>query len=363
MSRRSQLVIDLGDLFTKGIAQLGSVRRRLRFPSVIARRLATANAELTDLTLGEADVFRPEGFDPGQHGRARSYPEGQAFRRAVHTVAHSRYVGWQAVAHGSDRQLLGIHPTEDNIEALFRKALLLGEIDGDRVDTAFVVGTDEVAAAVARYVAKGPRTDRFLAWTAGSPDPRRVEVEIHFRVVDWAACAFAALPPNLRGSRFAVVDIGYRRTKFAILSDRGCEHQADLAAVGVSDCVHRILRDEQEQGLVEDEFAVIRALERSQTVIDVAGRRFDVRRSLDDARRALEQDLAGALDRALRADFERALLPCSTIALIGGGAQVVGSALATRIKAMRLGVDQVWVCPDSRFFLSEGALGLAPDAA
>jgi hypothetical protein len=156
-----------------------------------------------------------------------------------------------------------------------------------------------------------------------------------------------------------VVDIGFLRTKLMFLSAEGCEQQLPVLQLGTSDLVRRILRDGQEHGLVEDEFAVIYALERLDgRSLNVGGRRFDVDAELRSARRAVEEELARAGQSALVRYFQRRSHTCRTVAIIGGGVHLLGQGLKDRLEAAQLGIDTVWLAQDPNFLLVEGALRL-----
>jgi hypothetical protein len=166
-----------------------------------------------------------------------------------------------------------------------------------------------------------------------------------------------ALAPEAQGAVLAI-DVGFLRTKLAILTPDGCESQEAIERLGTSDLVQRILRDGQEQGPVEDEFAVIDALERGDDgALVVAGRRFDVAATLQSAGRALEEEIVRAARRASLAHFERTGMPCRAAVLMGGGALVLGSGVKARLE--KHDVDSVWLCPEPSWLLVEGARNLA----
>jgi hypothetical protein len=117
-----------------------------------------------------------------------------------------------------------------------------------------------------------------------------------------------------------------------------------------------VLRDGQDQGLVADEFAVVRALESAREhAIAIAGRRFDIRAPLESARRALEEELTRNVRRLLLEHYERCGESCEAAAIIGGGAASIGAGLAARLEASELGLRRVWVTPDPSFLLTNGA--------
>lgn len=363
-----RLVLDLGDAFTKGIAVDGGRAQRLRFPSVVASRLLDAHETAASLLVDDRlELPRPVDFDLSRFPRTRSYPGAEELLSDVsgQLPSRARFAGWPAAAYGEDRQLLGSHPTVENVAALVRKALILLTGRGiDCGDTQLVLVIDHgpKADAIARYAAAGSRSVSLVVHGFRRRSPRRVRVETSCRVVDGAPCAVAALPDELgvaRGERLLVIDVGYLRTKLAILSPDGSEHQEQLASLGVSDCVRRVLRDGQDQGLVEDEFAVIRALERPHGgELQVAGRRFAIGETLASARRALEEELARAARRAVVELFGRRGAVCRRVAIVGGGAAVAGEGLAQQLRALALGFEVVWVAGDTDFLLVDGALAL-----
>lgn len=363
---RVSLMLDLGDLFTKALAQKGASQQSFRFPSAIAGQLVDADQPPTGLLLdeGTSPMQRSVDFDANRYPRWRSYPGAKSFAESawkVHgePVRGARFSGWLAAVHGADRELLGHHPTEKNVGALLHRALIEAASGASRADVTFVLDAGPKAEALARYARGGPRSVHFLGWTFQERAPRRFDIELSMRVVDAAVCAVGRLPPELRLAqvgRALFLDVGYFRTKLYIVSSEGCEHQ-ELLDLGVSDCVRRILRDGQEQDLVEDEFAIVRAVEASQDVIEVAGRRYSIGSILRSAATNLEQELANAARRALVAHYERGGKTCSTAALIGGGAALVGEGLAARLRALELGIDRIRV-DASPELLVQGATGL-----
>ncbi len=353
------LFIDLGDIITKGIAVRQGRNHRFLFPSVVAHRLLSKRAEKTNLLLDDqVTLLRLADFDPRNYPRTRSYPREDAYLGDVQPVYRPRYAGRLAVALGADRKLLGRHPTEENIDALVHKAFFKSAEGCRNADVVFVLDVGTKAEAILRYAEASPRTTVFLKWKVWNPQPHFMQISARGHVVDAADCAVAALPPEFslgRVRRLLLIDIGYLRTKLAIMSTEGCEYQEQLDDLGVSDCVRRILLEGQEQGLIEDEYAVIRALERSHSMIEVAGRRFDVSRTIESARRGLEEELARAAQRAVMEEYGRRGDRCRAVAVIGGGAAIVGEGLAARLKASDLGLGAVWVATDTKFFLLEGA--------
>lgn len=359
-------MLDLGDVFTKGLAQHGAKQNSFRFPSAIASRLVKADQPPTALLLdeGASPLERAADFDAARYPRWRSYPGAKGFAKGawnVHgkPVRGARFSGWLAAVHGADRVLLGHHPSERNVEALVHRAIIEAASGASRAELTFVVDAGAKAEAVARYARRGPRFVEFLSWTFQERTPRRFRVELDLHIVDAAVCAAGRLPPELtlaQVGRVLLMDVGYLRTKLYIVSNEGCDHQ-EILDLGVSDCVRRILRDGQEQDLVEDEFAIIRAIEASQDVIDVAGRRYSVGSILRSAASNLEQELAKGARRALVTHYERGGKPCSIAALIGGGAAVVGEGLTGRLRGLEFGLDRIWV-DSSHDLLVKGATNM-----
>jgi len=355
-----RLFLDLGDLVTKGLAVRGGQRKYLRFPSAVARELLPRDGSAeASLVLDEHDELpRPHDFDAESYPRKRSYPHGQAFLDKVQPVRRARFAGWPAAAYGADRQLLGAHPSEDNIDALVRKAFMQCAIGAKEIEVVFVLDFGAKADAIARYASVSPRTVKFKAWVAGRPKPRSVELCVQARVVDAADCLAAALPAQVsvaQAGRVLILDIGYARSKLAVISNEGCELLHGLDGLGVSNCVRRILRDGQERGLVEDELALINALEKSDRTIQIAGRRFDIGRELDSATSALAEELAAAVRKTVLEHYRRRGELCGALAIAGGGASVVGAALLQVLQTADLGVGSMWVAPDPNFLLVNGA--------
>jgi hypothetical protein len=364
MAAALRLYLDLGDLFTKAVVVDPPWRRRLRFPSVVARRLLDDRNAAGELLIDEQQPLqRPVGFDAAQYARTRSYPGAEAVLGQVRDqapVTGARYAGWQATTFGVDREVLGIHPTAQNVDALVHKALILTKAASGRdVQVVFVLDAGAKAETILRYAEQSPRTAAFEVHSLQQREPRRVELEVRSRVVDAADCAAAALPSHCslhKLERLLLIDIGYFRTKLAIVSSHGCEHQEQLDSVGVSDCVKRILRDGQDRGLVEDEFAVIHALEKSAPgALQVAGRRFAVTEPLRNARDGLEQELERAARRTLLGYFGRRARLCRGAVVLGGGVALVGEGLLARLRASEVGLSQAWAAADPSFFLLDGA--------
>ena len=303
-------------------------------------------------------LLRSPDFDAEAHPRTRSYEGAQAFiEQSASTPAPpgSRFAGRLAAVYGSDRQWLGKHASAENVEALVHKALMLVCAD-ERCDAevVFVVDTGAKAATVARYVATLPRSIDFAVRSHGRAAVRTLHVRLSAEIIDAATSAIAALPTGI-GQRLLLIDVGHFRTKMALLSGNGCERQEQLE-LGVADCVRRVLRDGQDQGLVADEFAVVRALENARgDAISIGERRFDIGSPLESARRALEEELARGVRRLLLEQYERCGDSCHAAAIIGGGAASVGAGLAARLEASAIGLRTVWVTPDPSFLLVEGA--------
>lgn len=364
MVQRLALFLDLGDLMTKGVTLGPARRRRLRFPSVVASRLLRDEVAMSTLLLdGRQELLRPADFTPSRYPRTRSFPRGSQIARVVREtpeVNGARYAGWIAAAYGEDRQVLGRLPSPANIDALVHKAVILASTAGQcTVDVVLVIDLGAKAQALLQYAEHGRRTTTVHLRSHRQPLPRRLELDIGCRVVDASNCATRLLPPELELSRIGhllLMDIGYFRTKVSILSQDGCEYQEQFEGLGLSDCVLRILRDGQADGLVEDELAVIRALESSgSSVIDVEGRRFDVGPLLQGAAQALADEIAGATRRAILGHYRRRGELCRGVALIGGGSKVVGTRIMGRLLREDLGLSHHWIAPNPDYLLAEGA--------
>jgi hypothetical protein len=353
------LYIDLGDIITKVIAVKKGQSHRYIFPSVVAHRLLSKKAEKTNLLLDDqGTLLRLPDFDPRKYPRTRSYPREEGYLGDVQAVYRPRYAGRIAATLGADREMLGRHPTEDNIDALVHKAFFKSAEGCRKVEIVFVLDVGPKAEAILGYAEASPRSTVFLKWKVLNTQPQLMQLSASSQVVDAADCAVAALPPEFsleRVGRLLLIDIGYLRTKLTIMSTEGCEYQEQLHDLGVSDCVRRILLEGQELGLIEDEYSVIRALERSQSSIEVAGRRFDVSGTIESAKQGLEEELARAAQGAIAKEFGRRGDSCQAVAIIGGGAAIAGQGLATRLKASDLGLDAIWIATDTKFFLLEGA--------
>lgn len=355
------LLLDLGDVFTKGVVVGPEGVRRFRFPSVVSRRLMERGRERTELLLdGERSWPAPVDFEPRRYPRTRSYPGAARVLEEARPVAGARFAGWLAAKYGADRELLGTQPTEHNVEALVRKALLTAGIGRGRVRLVLVVDpAGPKAHAIHRYAESSPHRVEIEVHQLRRNATRRVDVTVACEVLDAAACAAEVLPRRISPANVGwllVVDVGYLRAKLAVLSPTGCDQQRQLPGHGVSDCVHRLLRDGAEQGLVEDELAVMRALERSKDTIEVADRRFDVGASFEASRLDLEHDLARVVRAALLDHFDRRGEPCRAVAIVGGGAAIAGEGLAATLRDDGLGVDETWVARAPGYLLVEGAI-------
>jgi len=247
---------------------------------------------------------------------------------------------------------------------LVNKALIqvspAGQLD---VELVLLVDLGVKAESIQRYVAAGLRERTIEARSFRKAKPRRIELRVRPTVVDSAACAIAALPPELDLSsveRVLTIDIGYLRTKLAFLSAEGCEHQEELEGLGLVDCIRRILRDGQDQGLVEDELAVVRALEHWRgEELEIAGRRFDVEAAFAQASLSLVRELTRQAERALTEHYERRASICRSVALLGGGAVALGQALRKSLLDAEVGLRTVWVTVDGSNALLAGARELA----
>jgi hypothetical protein len=361
MTAPLRLFLDLGDLLTKGMAEQDGREKRLRFPSVVAHRLLDRQTQDAELLLdGSPQLTRLSGFDAQAYPRTRSYPKAAQVLASAEPVPGARFAGWLAAKLGADRQLLGTQPTAELVDALVRKALMQLDRAGlrcGRVQLVLVVDAGAKTDALLSYAA----APRVLTWTAHgirSREPRRIEVELCFEILDAPGCAAAALPAELAlepGGDLLLIDVGYLRCKLAVLTANGCALQEQLRELGVADCVRRLLRDEQEHGLIEDELAVAIALERSQDAIDVAARRFEIARTLASAKRAVVEELCSAAKRIALAHYAARGTPCKALAVIGGGSALFGRELVSGLRALELGIERTWVTKDPSFTLLTGA--------
>jgi hypothetical protein len=363
MAPRLSLFIDLGDAFTKGVALVGARSRQFRFPSVVATRLLSGGAEMTELSLdGDDAIPRPVAFAAERFPRTRSYPRSAAFVKQVRQqppASGARFAGRIAALYGADRRLLGRAATPDVVEALVHKAIILSHAEEcSEADVTFVLDAGAKGAAIELYAAE-PHTVSLELHSYKRNEPRRLRLNVRASVIDAPKCLLAALPGELvpRGDgALLTVDIGFLRTKLSVLSSDGCEHQEEIDALGTSLLVQRILRDGQDQGLVEDEFAVIRALEETGgAIIEVAGRRFEVGEALRSGLRSFEQELGSVVERAIYEHFRRRGQSVRALAISGGGSVLAGPGLGQRIERAGLGLGAVWVAPDPSFLLVEGA--------
>lgn len=359
-----RLFVDLGDAFTKSLSVSPGQSARMRFPSVVASRLLRGGAEMAELLVNRAEALpRPPSFEPALFPRTRSYPRAAAFVQRVRErppQGSPRFAGRIAATYGADRRLLGYFHGDDMVQALVHKALMLSCAHDDcEVEISFVLDTGAKADAISRYAGAPERRVSLELHSYNARQARRMHVTLRGTVVDAPDCIAAALPDGLTLAEVGtllVIDIGFLRTKLAILSAVGCEQRDALHDLGSFGLVRQILRDGQDQGLVEDEFAVISALENeTEGTLTVAGRRFEVGPVLEGARRALEEELTRAAERAIIESVRRGGAACHAVAIVGGGAALVGSGLSRRIQAAGLGIDRVWVAPEPNFLLVEGA--------
>lgn len=359
MTKSIQLFLDLGDVITKGIAVKQGQIHRFLLPSVVARRLLSGTEKKDNLLLDDkATMIRTGDFDPSKYPRTRSYPREESYLNQIQSVPHARFAGRIAVALGADREILGRHQTEENVDALVHKSLFKVAEGCDRVDIIFILDVGAKANAIASWAKVSPRTVRFYKWKLQNSEPVSIELSANNQVIDAAVCAIGSLPPEFslqKIKRFLLIDIGYFRTKLALISSEGCEYQEQIDELGVSDCVRQVLRDGQEYGLVEDEYAVIRALEKSLSTIEVAGRRFDIHRTLESTKRVLEEELEKKVQKTVIEQCGRKGVSCQAVAVVGGGSAIVGEGLVARVKTTNLGLNVSWVAKDTKFFLLEGA--------
>jgi hypothetical protein len=359
------LFLDLGDLFTKGlIVDEEGHARRLRFPSAVARRLLGTEPPTTgdDLVLASGGApLRPLDFDPAEHPRAASYPGGEEFLHEARGRLDGDAVlcGWLAAAYGADREVLGLKPTVDTVRLLTRKALLAAAPPAGPLTVEFIVDTGLKAQLICQYAASVSGEVSVEGRSLRGGAARLVRPEVRGQVDDAPECAaaFARQDAALRAAdRVLVLDVGYFRTKLAIVSETlGCELQSEHADLGVVDCVRRVMRDAQSEGLVGDEYALARALESRRDVVDLAKRRFGIA----DVVTGAAADLATGVERVVRAelqaDFTRSGRPCPGAIIMGGGAVYVGEAVAKLLKAPAVGVKTVRVTTEPSFALVEGA--------
>jgi hypothetical protein len=364
--------LDLGDAFAKALAVGDARRERVRFPSVVASRLLSSGQDGTELCFDATDPLpRPAEFEPERFPRVRSYPRAARFVRQIRQAppsAGSRFAGELAAIYGADRRLLGHDPSHDAIDALVHKALiLLSPSERCEADVVFVVDTGEKAESILAYAQTPIRSASIELHAVGRKAGRQMRLVFRSRVIDAAACIAAALPAELsidETARVLLIDVGYLRTKLAIVSADGCEQQTELEGLGASALVRKILRDGQEHGLVEDEFAVVQALETAdRTTIEVSGRRFSIERLLAGACRELEEELASAAARVLLEHCRLRGETCRAAAIVGGGAAWFGKGLERRLTQAGIGLSRIWVSSDPSFLAVEGARKLAGPAS
>lgn len=356
----TSLLLDLGDVFTKGMVQGPDGLRRFRYPSVVSHRLIESGRDRAELSLErEQRDPMPPGFVPGRYPRTRSYPGAERVLAEARPVPGARFAGWLATKYGADRQLLGHHPSPENVEALIRKAFLESGARQGRARLILVVDPSGAKAeALHRYAAQAPHRVEIAVHSLRKTRRRHIDLTVDCEVLDSAACAVASLPRASRPpgvERVLVVDVGYLRSKLAILSAEGLELLRERPGLGVADCVRRLLRDGRERGLVEDELAIASALERSERSIEIAGRRFDLGTSFQAARQELLRELEREVREALLEHFGRRGEPCRSVAVVGGGAAVLGQGLTAALEGDDSVTDRVWVTPDPAFLLLEGA--------
>jgi hypothetical protein len=219
------------------------------------------------------------------------------------------------------------------------------------------------AETILEYARAAPHRVTLEVGSFGLHPPRTVELQLEAEVVDAADCALSALPEAI-GSGVAqgvlLIDVGYLRTKLTVISEDGCDHQEQLIDLGIRECVRRILRDEQDQDLIEDELAVMRALERSTSgAIQIGGRRFDVARTLANARRTMEEEIFRASERVIQECYSRSGRNLRAVAIFGGGASMIGTGIAQRLQ---LTVGSVRTCvANNDFLLVSGAIDAAQE--
>jgi hypothetical protein len=354
------LYLDLGDAFTKALALDQRGERTFRFPSVIAHSLIQGGAEETSLLLDEASVVqRPLEFTLERRPRTDSFPRSERvtqFLRSHPPERGARFVGGLAAVYGADRRLFGLHPTVEHVDALVRKALLLASpVAASSATVVFIVDMGQKADAILRYLATLPRELTIEAHNFYRAGSRRIRTVLHGRCVDAMSCALAALPHEVSTTRTVIIDVGYLRSKFGVLSVAGCEHQEQVEGLGIADCIYRILRDGGEQGLIVDEYALMRALERSPPErLQVGGGQHDVRPLLSSARRAVAEEVLRAARRIALGQLTRSGQMCTAAAMIGGGGVVLGTELAWQLKH-ELDLRHVWVSGLRDDLLVQGA--------
>lgn len=361
---RLSLLLDLGDVYTKALVTSSAREERLRFPSVVASRLLRDAAEMTRLSLDEAAaVPRFIQVDPSELSRTRSYARGAAFVRYAQkspAAEGARFAGRIAASYGADRRTLGRSPDVEAVDALVHKAIILSGAEDDcEADVTLVVDSGPKADTITRYARASPRSWDVELRSHVRRTPRRLRVRLRARIVDAPACAAVALPDWLSPAELdavLLVDIGYLRTKLSIVSTAGCGHQEVVDALGTSDIVQRVLRDGGGTGILEDEFAVLDALEQCRNeTIEIAGRSFSVEEPLRGARRALEDELSFAARRALLAHHQRSGRTVHGVAVFGGGVHWLGEGLEARLRSAALGITSVWLSPEPSYLLVDGA--------
>ncbi|MBI5481360.1 MAG: hypothetical protein HY906_21050 [Deltaproteobacteria bacterium] len=367
----ARLYLDLGDLFTKGLFVTAQGRaRRLRFPSAVAHTLLRPDAPPTDddLVLGEGEApLRPEGFEPTAHPRAASYRGGPQFLREAsgRLGGGVALCGWLAAAYGADREVLGQHPTPENVALLTQKALLLCAPPTAPLELVLLVDSGTKARLIAEHARALTGAVTLAGGSLRRDAPRQLRLQVRAQVADAPSCAaaFAHQDPALAGiDRLVLLDVGYFRTKIAIVTtDLGCELQVEQPDLGLIDCVRRVIRDSQDQGLVGDEYAIVRALELRRDVVRLAGRSFAVGPVLDAAAIDLAESVARAAKSNVLGHYNRSGRTCQAGFILGGGAAFIGARLAEQLQRAHLSLSTTRVTSEPSFALVEGARHLGAE--
>jgi hypothetical protein len=317
------LYLDLGDAYTKALYVHGGSVRRLRIPSVVASRMQPCP--------GDAEALDRERAFIGATAVLREARSG------AHPLRGARLAGCIAAALGADRRGAMEDGTPDGVEALLHRVLAVARAEGE-VEVVWIVDTGVKAQALQRWAGSlpGPRTIRW--WSMLARCQTECRLSLRTRVVDAADCAVAALPHAMRPeqvARILVLDIGSMRSRLALVSADGCEHLQEVA-MGAGSCVP--LRWQNGSGPASGQQAM--------------GRRGG------DAEGAGASALEVELDRAVRkmvfGHFERSGNLCKHAAIVGGGAPVIGRALAGTLR-VGAGLSQVWVASEPDFLLVDGA--------
>jgi hypothetical protein len=360
LGNKARILLDLGDAFSKALAE-GSVKRtRARFPSVLSSTLITGQARQDELLLNAQDpLLRPAEFTARTYPRTRSYAGAEAFVERVGTTApeKARYAGALAAVFGSDRQLLGHTPSEELVEGLVRKAIMLLAADGaSQIDLVLLVDPGLKGSVIEQFARRGSRPVHMELRSHRSQAVRVLDVELQPRLVDAPSCAHSALGSRATATATTlVVDIGYLRCKLYVLSPLGCERATEIDQLGIRDCVRLLLRDGQAIGLFEDEYAVILALEAHRDgTLEIRRRRFAVGRILGNAAADLSEALARRIEHTVVSLYERRGITCHHVVLAGGGVHLVGKELARRLNGLGLGLVPELV-QHTDYWLLEGA--------